>query len=333
MNTKISEQQAIENLTRQTDYRGLCAHLIAAVSSITETQVRLFEAHDEEGRYDLTHLEQQKVVLRVFPENQNLPHPNWLTAAITKSTEGIEPDIVLLDDPEQLILNIGTLNGIFRFLHIDSEVDTTVRSSIIYLTVVFKNLLALLDRFERDALTGLLNRQSFDYRFEDLLEHHQRNPHRAQKTDATSWLAMIDIDRFKSINDTHGHLFGDEILLLTARLIQECFRFDDLAFRYGGEEFIVILNNTDTAGAELALERFREKIASYDFPTVGAVTVSIGWSLVRPSEAANSIIHRADRALYRAKELGRNQTVSFESAFGDDIEAGSNRETDAEIFR
>lgn len=334
MNTKISEHQAIENLTRQTDYRGLCAHLIAAVASMSEAKVTLFEAHDEEGKDGLVDGESQKIVLRIFPENENLAHPNWLNNAVVKSADGLEPEIVLVDDDTQLIFNMGTLNGILRFLHIDRKIESPTKATISYLAVVFKNLLTLLDRFERDALTGLLNRQSFDYRFEDLLEHHQRNPHRAKKSDAMPWLAIIDIDRFKSVNDTYGHLFGDEILLLTARLIQECFRFDDLAFRYGGEEFIIILNNTDKPGAQLALERFRKNIEIYDFPTVGSVTVSIGWSLVRPHEAANSIIHRADRALYHAKELGRNQTVSFEEAFADDDAMDdSHSDSEIEIFK
>jgi len=330
MNNKISEHQAIENLTRQTDYRGLCAHLIAAIGSMTEGKATLFEAHDEEGKGDLAALELQKIVLRVFPESQNLEHPDWLGTAIIQSSEIIDPEPLLVEDSQQVVLNIGNLNGISRFLHIDCKIERELQATIQYLVTVFRNLLTLLDRFERDALTGLLNRQSFDYRFEDLLEHHQRNPHRTQRTDTTPWLAIIDIDRFKTINDNFGHLFGDEILLLTARLIQECFRFDDLTFRYGGGEFIIILNNTDTSGAQLALERFRKKIETYDFPTVGSVTVSIGWSLVRPQEAANSIIHRADRALYHAKALGRNQTVSFEQSFG---ELDTEDNSEIEIFK
>ena len=315
MTNNISEKQAVDNLTRQTDYRGLCAHLIAAINGLFATKSHLFEAHDEDGRIDLDTLEKEKTVLREFPHSDNLAHPDWLAGALSPNRSDDTLALTTLTDPQSVIINIGELNGVWRFLLIEQSLDQIECESLRYVVKIFQNMLGLLDRFERDALTGLLNRQSFDYRFEDLLEHHQRNPSRAVKTDALSWLAIADIDRFKIINDTHGHLFGDEILLLTARIIQNSFRFDDLIFRYGGEEFIIILNNTDVAGAELALERLRKKIESYEFPTVGNVTISIGWSAVTPNEPANSIIHRADRALYHAKSLGRNKTISFEKNF------------------
>ena len=173
----------------------------------------------------------------------------------------------------------------------------------------------LIDRFERDPLTGLLNRQSFDYRFEDLLEYRHQNPHRLRTGD-TPWLAITDIDHFKRVNDTYGHLFGDEILLLVSRIMRRCFRFDDLLLRYGGEEFIVILNNTNTAGAELTLERFRKSIEGYEFPRLDKLTVSTGWAAVGDREFSTDVIHKADKALYWAKENGRNQVVSYELIFG-----------------
>ena len=329
MNNTISEQQAVDNLTRQTDYRGLCAHLIAAINGLFATHCHLFEAHDEDGRPDLDSLDENKTVFREFPSTENLPHPGWLKDVLNAPGDDQSLPIKAIDGNESLVLGIGELNGVWRFLYIEKCLENIDRERLKYVVKIFLNMLNLLDRFERDALTGLLNRQSFDYRFEDLLEYHQRNPSRTIKSDSLSWLAIADIDRFKVINDTHGHLFGDEILLLTARIIQSCFRFDDLIFRYGGEEFIIILNNTDAAGAELALERLREKIAAYDFPTVGQVTISIGWSAVTPNEPANSIIHRADRALYHAKASGRNRTTSFEQNF-DETEAENN--SDIRLF-
>ncbi|MGR8947318.1 MAG: GGDEF domain-containing protein [Gammaproteobacteria bacterium] len=320
MNNKVSEQQAIDNLTRQTDYRGLCAHLIAAVNNLFDANAKLYEAHDDDGRLDLEALDRDKTVLREFPNTENLAHPPWLSAILDSIDNGKGLDLIEFAPPQSLIMNIGNLNGVWRFLIIGKELNESERKSLQYVVIIFQNMLGLLDRFERDALTGLLNRQSFDYRFEDLLEHHQRNPNRAVKSDSISWLAIADIDRFKVINDTYGHLFGDEILLITARLIQDCFRFDDLIFRYGGEEFIIILNNTDAPGAILALERLRTNIESYDFPTVGQVTISIGWTAVIPNVPANSIIHRADRALYHAKALGRNKTISFEEYFDESEE-------------
>ena len=329
MNNKISEQQAIDNLTRQTDYRGLCAHLIAAINNLFDAEVSLYEAHDDDGRRDLESLDREKIVLREFPNTENLPQPSWLSTILDGIDQGKDLDLIELKPPHSLVMNIGNLKGVWRFLVLGKDLDEAARKSLQYVVNIFQNMLALLDRFERDALTGLLNRQSFDYRFEDLLEHHQRNPKRTVKNDAISWLAIADIDRFKVVNDTYGHLFGDEILLITARLIQDCFRFDDLIFRYGGEEFIIILNNTDASGALLALERLRTYIENYEFPTVGQVTISIGWAAVSPNVPANSIIHRADRALYHAKALGRNRTVSFEEYFD---EAEDNNDSQVQIF-
>jgi diguanylate cyclase (GGDEF)-like protein len=160
-----------------------------------------------------------------------------------------------------------------------------------------------------------LNRQSFDYRFDDLIEYHQKNPNR-QTTDNTPWLAMIGIDHFKQVNDSHGHLFGDEILLLVSQLIRQSFRFDDLFFRYGGEEFIITLNNTNAAGVELALERFRLAIETSTFPRLNQLSVSVGWTGIDPKEYSTDVIDKANKALYFAKDNGRNRVVSYAATFG-----------------
>jgi len=102
-----------------------------------------------------------------------------------------------------------------------------------------------------------------------------------------------------------------------ADLLRESFRTEDLLFRYGGEEFVIILNNTDPAGAAFALERFREKVSSYAFPTVGRVTVSVGWVPIESESLASELIHRADQALYKAKQAGRNRAFSYAEAFGE----------------
>jgi len=189
-------------------------------------------------------------------------------------------------------------------------VEGRVLRGIRRISTIFSHLLTLMDHFERDPLTDLLNRQSFDYRFEQLLERSRRNPHRV-RVDSSPWLAVADIDHFKRINDTFGHLQGDEILLQFASLLRESFRTEDLLFRYGGEEFVIILNNTDSEGAALALERFRTRVSEHYFPEVEHVTVSIGWVGFQPQALTSELIQRADRALYQAKSLGRNRIVRY----------------------
>jgi GGDEF domain-containing protein len=121
---------------------------------------------------------------------------------------------------------------------------------------ILRNHLSALDYGERDTLTGLLNRRTFETTFAK-----RRNaivtPEPITEATKGSWLAVMDIDRFKTINDTFGHLFGDEVLLLVARLMFETFRSTELMYRFGGEEFVVIVDGADEAGAGIAVERFR----------------------------------------------------------------------------
>jgi diguanylate cyclase (GGDEF)-like protein len=173
---------------------------------------------------------------------------------------------------------------------------------------IIRNHLALLDYGERDMLTGLLNRKTFEAGFGKLRARARRG------ADAQpAWLALADVDRFKSINDSHGHLFGDEVLLLVSRLMRECFRGGDRMYRFGGEEFVIVLEQADTAGAAAALNRFRLAVAHYAFPQVGRVTVSVGYTQVLPGDSPASAVERADAALYYAKHHGRNQVQGHEA--------------------
>ena len=177
---------------------------------------------------------------------------------------------------------------------------------------IVRNHLALLDYGERDTLTGLLNRKTFETSFGKMLARSQRLS-RDPACNEPSWLAVIDIDHFKLINDNFGHLFGDEVLLLVARLLRATFRPADQLFRFGGEEFIVVLDRTPAAGAEAAFERLRVAIQTFAFPQVGGVMVSIGYTAILPYDVPASCIERADAALYFAKRNGRNQVHHYES--------------------
>jgi two-component system cell cycle response regulator len=125
---------------------------------------------------------------------------------------------------------------------------------------------------------------------------------------------ILDIDYFKSINDTHGHDAGDDVLQDFAIRIRKSIRGIDLACRYGGEEFVVVMPETDMAVATMVAERLRRRIAGEPFPIQkGArtidVTISIGIAALGPDDTAAAVIKRADQALYRAKRDGRNRVV------------------------
>ncbi|UJB64011.1 GGDEF domain-containing protein [Acidovorax sp. YS12] len=184
---------------------------------------------------------------------------------------------------------------------------------------VYKNYQSLLDYSERDALTGLFNRKTFDEQFARhaasaaLLQGAEPGASCADDEygPRQQWLAVVDIDHFKQVNDRFGHLYGDEVLILMANLLRSSFRSHDRIFRFGGEEFVVLLRNATLETARKAFERFRETVQAHTFPQVGHVSVSIGFvgtSTGSPVE----ILGQADQALYFAKEHGRNQVHYYD---------------------
>jgi diguanylate cyclase (GGDEF)-like protein len=197
---------------------------------------------------------------------------------------------------------------------------------------IYRNVQGLLDYSERDTLTGLLNRKSFDETFykvsavpaPPLAEKPGDRRHGAA---ATYWLGVVDIDHFKQVNDRFGHLIGDEVLLLLSRVMRSCFRFYDQLYRFGGEEFVVLLRCSGEDDAFAALERFRTAVSGYVFPQVERITVSVGFTDVRHGDSPNAAVERADRAVYFAKNHGRDQVrchaaLVREGLLEDDKKAG-----------
>ena len=186
----------------------------------------------------------------------------------------------------------------------------------------FADHLALIEYAEVDTLTGLLNRKTFDEHLDRVLasasddsgaagaDHPQRR--HARPEDAYNWLAVIDVDHFKKVNDSHGHLIGDEVLLLMSQLMQQSFRMDDQLFRFGGEEFVAVLQPTGATEAREVLERFRRRIEAQDLPIVGQVTASIGFTRIDYFDNPIDLVDRADKALYYAKDHGRNRVEGYE---------------------
>ncbi len=188
---------------------------------------------------------------------------------------------------------------------------------------IYQNFLNIIHDGETDELTGLLNRKTFDKRLLSLLDIQKREQHqRAQeKTNANrrhsdseihAWLAIVDIDHFKRINDSFGHIYGDEVLLLLSQILKDNFRHSDIPFRFGGEEFVIVLEPTSNTHVAQVLERFRREVEQAQFPRVGRVTVSIGFAKLGGSDYPPHIIEHADKALYYAKENGRNRVAQYE---------------------
>lgn len=167
------------------------------------------------------------------------------------------------------------------------------------------NLLMTFTEIRTDPLTGLSNRRALDDSLATLFAMMCRYGNKFA-------LIALDVDHFKRVNDEQGHLFGDQVLQRTARLLDNCARDTDIVVRYGGEEFVVLLPETDLDGAAIFAERLRIEIEQ-DLP----ITVSCGAACVLEGDNAKSIFARADEALYAAKRAGRNRAFKHN---GDMIE-------------
>ena len=155
---------------------------------------------------------------------------------------------------------------------------------------------------ERDALTGLYNRRAFD---RDIKRLHEANiPYS---------IIIADIDNFKKINDTYGHLVGDEVLKIMGEVLHNYVRKNTKAYRYGGEEFVVLLPQGDAKAARIVAERLRDVVENkgYKVEQNGYIhfTASFGGTQRVANEEIKDVIERADKALYRAKKEGKNRVV------------------------
>jgi diguanylate cyclase (GGDEF)-like protein len=212
---------------------------------------------------------------------------------------------------------------------------------IISLLSISHNFHSLLEESQKDKLTGLLNRKTFDdniYKIQNLLKTIDKEEYtgiekRKNTNNNEFWLAIIDIDFFKRINDTFGHIYGDEVLLLLSQLMKKAFRSNDLLFRFGGEEFIAIIKAEDKQKAKRAFERFRVAIEEFSFPQIGQVTISLGATLIMDHYVVPSdIVGRADKALYHAKNNGRNKLYIYEELVSEGILEEKNDNDDLEFF-
>ena len=172
-----------------------------------------------------------------------------------------------------------------------------------------------------DPLTGIPNRRSVES---------------AIGTSITAMapfaLLFIDIDHFKRVNDVHGHLIGDEVLILTARLMKECFRSGDRLYRFGGEEFVVLLRCHHADEAAAAFERLRLTVEQFEFPRIDRLTISIGFTAIMASDTPSTAFERADQAVYHAKGHGRNQAVCYETLVSEGTIEAKGAPSEIEFF-
>ncbi len=285
--------------------------------SLTQATIQYFssiEGVEEVSSYEIfgDPGEQDQFSVRRFPLTLYDNYRDNNTELLMKFLIGSEGGVKTIEYADQhwILLDVAKKIKPRRVILIKGQVSSLVMTIIEGLYNVYANQIALLDSKERDVLTHLPNRQTLEITLNDIIVFYRGLQHKKQEI-KDSWLAILDIDHFKRINDQYGHLYGDEVLLHFARLMERGFRHTDFLFRYGGEEFIVIINNSDLVGVKTTLERFRKDVEEYDFPS-GSVTVSIGFTQIDPLAPPSLLLEYADKALYQAKNNGRNQLVFFD---------------------
>ncbi|NOR70306.1 MAG: diguanylate cyclase [Methylomarinum sp.] len=206
-------------------------------------------------------------------------------------------------------LSLGSLTIMRRQKFNDDEIKLleTLLCSLIYPlknATLYKQALKMA---YTDPLTQTNNRTAFDNSLSREIQLANRNSRPLS-------IIFFDIDHFKNINDTYGHECGDIALSTAANCIKEALRDSDIVFRYGGEEFVILLSDTDLNGAKVIAERIRQQIENHRLAynmEILKLTASLGISSLRGNDNKDSFIKRADNAMYRAKDNGRNQ-VQFE---------------------
>lgn len=214
-----------------------------------------------------------------------------------KSRNRVLGSLVILNQSRIPLLEFNTLDFLLAFVN---HVSTACQNARFYQRV---NKLA-----QRDAMVNLYNHSYLQNALSQLIE-------RAQAEKEPLSLLLLDIDHFKQVNDTYGHLTGDAVLKLLANILRKNTRGDDLVARYGGEEFVLVLPKAERERATMIAERLRRQVENYIFRHEGdciRITISIGVAILQDTMKKKDLITAADTALYSSKQKGRNQVTVFE---------------------
>jgi diguanylate cyclase len=210
-------------------------------------------------------------------------------------------------DPEELVAEVQKVMADTQSVELSQKkLDAQMSDMMVEIDSLRIELDQIREESLTDVLTGLANRRAFDQMLDAMINEKSSNV-------PIFSIIIADIDHFKKFNDTYGHLVGDKVLKYVGKIIKNCVEGKDLAARFGGEEFTLLLIDTDITGAEIVAEKLRSAIAKTNLidksanEDYGKVTVSLGVSQYKSNEKSQEILERADKALYQAKEKGRNR--------------------------
>jgi len=303
----------LKSITRQTNIRD-ATHALSSLLSKNFSGVSLIVYEIQSTRIDNSKtqclvcldclgeakpifLGEDKSLFQAYSEKKDLYLEQGLTLDPKEQSSKILLPVVLYDK---------TVSHIITVEH--HYTDTSERELLEGLLQIFTDVFRSLHEKGYDPLTRIRNRQAFDQVAADMAYSNNLD----ETDNQFSSIAILDIDKFKAINDKYGHAIGDETLVLFAQTIRSVLRQEDLFFRYGGEEFVILVRVVDLEQAYNVLERCRIAIETRKFPQVGHVTVSIGFADLTSNSHLSIDLSKADKALYYSKNNGRNQVQSYE---------------------
>ncbi len=277
----------------------VCNPIVCGLDTTVREAINMMESHGVGSVIVVEKFTRKPINIITHKDVISAIYHSKLDSPIEELIEILEKDSLITireDEPVIEALRIFEEKGIEHLPVIDKE-------GILVGIITGTDILKGLPRFALiDPLTGLENRRVLDY-----LE--QKLSHRNAKD---IYVLMIDIDDFKRINDTYGHIFGDKVLKKTAEAVLKVVRTYDNVIRFGGEEIVVILHRVGEREAMDIANRIREKVQSLSFEEHPEVKVSVSIGIAPYQGSLMEAIHRADEAMYRAKGLGKNRVIVSE---------------------
>lgn len=348
MNSLVLE--SVIEITKQRDIDSLEYSFVATLAElVSPSSISINKLLDEEDTKSIEEVVRLDIMINKKGEYEYI----WSEApSLLQSDENIEQclnsgkHLIVEKDPQSISLLMPLGGGEKPLGLVTVCGGAGINASLDMLKAfvkIYENYLFILNESERDKLTSLFNRRTFDSKLERLLKFQENaqkktigsglvDNRRKLLPDSTAWLVIIDIDHFKKVNDTYGHVCGDEVILMLSQKMRECFRNTDLLFRFGGEEFVIILEPIPEEMAKLTLQRFRKTIEKSRFPLVGSITISIGYSKISKSDYPPTVLDNADKALYYAKENGRNRVYSYEELVESRVFVESDKSGSVDLF-
>ena len=313
----------IANFTSHRDKELLAFSLLKSVNSMMVCSKVKIITVNKKGDFILSiTLENEQCTVK----NSSIEVEEALNNAFENMNSLSLEEYVLKTDEGYLLIRLlhhDRKNEQFLVVNLKDKADKVQSYILSGILSIYTNFFTLLNESQTDELTGLSNRKTFDSAISKVFdnlpesidetdnERRQLNGEPAIKV-ARFWLSIIDIDHFKLVNDRFGHLYGDEILIHLAQIIRSSFGQEDLQFRFGGEEFVILLAADNEKACTEILEKFRKNVENYNFPNVNGITVSIGVVEFKRAVFHITSIDYADQALYYSKGNGRNKTTFFE---------------------